>query len=92
LLGNVGSRTDLLAKLNGRRKEEYGREWVKHGWSNNGRWGRGRRGKGRGSASTPHEVPSNFSAVSAPTLQVCANGSAQCSISANLAHVLISSV
>jgi len=45
-----------------------------------------------GDRHPPHEVPSNFSAVSVPTLQVCANGSAQCSISANLAHVLISSV
>jgi len=29
---------------------------VKQGWSNNARDG----GKGRVSASTPHEVPSNF--------------------------------
>jgi len=37
---------------------------MKHGWSNNGR--RGRYGKGKGSAYTPREVPSNFSAVVAP--------------------------
>jgi len=62
----VESRPDLLARLKGRRKEEYGREWVKHGESNNGRRGRDGGGKGRGSASTPREVPSNFSAVVAP--------------------------
>jgi len=35
------------------------------GWSNKGRRGKDGR-KGRGSASTPLEVPSNFSAVVAP--------------------------
>jgi len=30
---------DLIAKFQGRRKDEWGREWVKHGWSNNGRRG-----------------------------------------------------
>jgi len=33
-MGNVESRTDLLAKLKQRSKEEYGREWVKRGWNN----------------------------------------------------------
>jgi len=40
---------DLLANFNGRRKEEQRRrEWVKHGWRNNGRQERdgGRKGKG----------------------------------------------
>jgi len=36
-----------LAKFKGRTKEEYGREWVKHGWSNNGRRGKDGGGKGR---------------------------------------------
>jgi len=54
----------FLVKFKGRRIEEYGREWVKHGWSNNGRRGRDGGGKGRG--STPRGVPSNFSAVVAP--------------------------
>jgi len=27
---------DLLAKFNGRRKEEQETEWVKHGWRNKG--------------------------------------------------------
>jgi len=38
-------------------------EWVKMGWSNNGRRDRDGGGKRRGSTTTPHEVPSNFSAV-----------------------------
>jgi len=38
---------ELLAELKGRRKER-GREWVKHGWSNNGRWGTGRRRERKG--------------------------------------------
>ena len=39
---------DLVANFNGRRKEEQRREWVKHGWRNNGRQERdgGRKGKG----------------------------------------------
>jgi len=37
---------------------------------NSGRWRRDGRGKGRGSASTPLEVPSNFSAVVAPMVCV----------------------
>jgi len=46
-LGTVGSRPDLLAKLKGRRKEEYGKEWVKRGWGSKGRQGlrEGRRRK-----------------------------------------------
>jgi len=54
---------DLLAKFKWRRKEEYGREWVKHGWSNNGKQRRDRGGKDIGSASIGCEVPSNISAV-----------------------------
>jgi len=36
--------------------DEYGREWVKHGWGNNGRRGRDGGGKERGSASTPPKL------------------------------------
>ena len=38
----------------------------KHGWSDNGRRGMDGGIKGRGSASAPHEDPSNFSAVVLP--------------------------
>jgi len=57
---------DLLANFKGR-KEEYGREWVEHKWSNNGRRERDGRRKERGLAFAPREVHSNFSAVVAPT-------------------------
>jgi len=54
----------VLAKFQGRRKKQHGREWVKHGWSNNRKGGRDGGGKERlAVASTPSEVPSNFSAV-----------------------------
>jgi len=55
---------DLLVEFQARKKEEY-RE--KDGWRNNGRQKTNRGRKGRGSASTPREVPSNFSAVVAST-------------------------
>ena len=61
-----GASADLLAEFKGRWKEEQERECVKHGWSNNGRRGRDGGKKERGSTSTPHEVPSNFSAVVVP--------------------------
>jgi len=44
-------------------KDEWERERMRQGWSNNGRW---RRKKEEGSAFTPREVPSNFSAAIAP--------------------------
>jgi len=58
---------DLLAKFEGRGERRVGREWVNHGWSNNG--GRGRdkgRKERRLAASKLREVPSIFSAVVAP--------------------------
>jgi len=63
LLGAVGSLQcfpDQLAKFKG--------SWEGNGWSNTGRCGKDGGGKRKGSASTPHEVPSNFSAVVVPTL------------------------
>ena len=59
---------DLLAEFKWRRKEEWGREWVKPGRSNNGRRGMDRGGKPTGLASTPRDVPSNFSVVIAPMM------------------------
>ena len=44
--GHCGKIT-VLAQLKGMRKEEYGRECVKHGWNNNGRRGRDGGGKTR---------------------------------------------
>jgi len=41
-------------------------EWVKMGWSNNGRRDRDGGGIRRGSITIPSEVPSNFSAVVVP--------------------------
>jgi len=41
----VGRRPDLLAKLEGRRKEQQERKWMKQGWSNNGRGERDGGGK-----------------------------------------------
>jgi len=63
--GNCGELTGAspdLANFQERRKEA----WAENGWSYNGKRERGEGRKGRGSASTPHEVPSNFSAVVAP--------------------------
>ena len=44
-----------LLNLRGR-KDKWGREWVKHRCSYNGRRGRGGGGKGTGSASVPRDV------------------------------------
>jgi len=58
---------DLLAKFEGRGERKVGREWVNHGWSNNGRRGRDKgRKERRLAASKLREVPSIFSAVVAP--------------------------
>jgi len=43
--GQCGRRPDLLAKLEGRRKEQQERKWMKQGWSNNGRGERDGGGK-----------------------------------------------
>ena len=50
---------------------------MKHGRSNNGRRGRdrGERGGGAAGASAARGVPSNFSAVVAPTVRVGVRGS-----------------
>jgi len=45
--------THFLVNYKGRRKEEQGREWVKHGWSNNGRRGRDGGGKRKESVYPP---------------------------------------
>ena len=68
LLEADSASADLLAEFKGRGKEEesgkeMGETWV----SNNGRRGRDGGGKERGSVSVEREVPSNFSAVVAPT-------------------------
>jgi len=55
-----GACPDLIAKFKERRKEEEGREWVKHGWSTNGRRGRDGAGKGRGTAFTHMRSPPTF--------------------------------
>jgi len=60
----------IIGHFSAMERRVQGKEWVKHGWSNNGRRGKDGGGKGRGSASTPphprREVPSNFPAAVAP--------------------------
>jgi len=70
-MGTVGAcsaSTNLLSVFKGRQKRSKGKEWIKQGWSNNGRRGKGWRTKKEGDRNPAHLMSSTVQ----PLLHVCA--------------------